>query len=94
MVSTGNFLRLPGDDTKDYLRIVHHREVATTKWECKFPLEVGRRIWKVFSSFLLLPFFSLLFTFYIENNNNKEDEGKEKSLSLPGDKPKEAFPKR
>jgi len=57
MVSTGNFLRLPGDDRKDYLRIVHHREVATTKWRSKFLLEIGKNIWRVFSSIIFLPFF-------------------------------------
>jgi len=58
MVSTGNVLRLLRDETKNYLKIMHHREVATTKWECKFPLEIEKRIWKVLSSFL-----SLLFIF-------------------------------
>jgi len=79
MVSTGSFLRLPGDDRKDYLRITYHREVATMKWTRKFPLEIEKRIWKVFSLFL----FSLFFLYYLFSIlkeiiiiRNKRGEGK------------------
>jgi hypothetical protein len=68
MVSTGNFLRLLGDDMKDYLRIIHHREGepqsgVNVRWRLRNRQEVSS-------------LFSLLFIFYIERNNNKGGEGK------------------
>jgi len=63
MVSTGNFLRLPGDDTKDYLRIIHHREGVTPQWRSKCPVEIEKPLVGILSFF---SFCSYLFIFYIE----------------------------
>jgi hypothetical protein len=60
MVSTGNFLRLPGDDRKDYLRIVYHWEVATTKWRSKCPVESGKPPGDILSFFFIIYFLSVL----------------------------------
>jgi len=56
MVSTGNFLRLPGDDMNDYLRIIHHREVATTKWRSKCPVEIEGPPGGILSFFFIIYF--------------------------------------
>jgi len=59
MGSTGNVLRLPTEEMMDYLRIAYYREVVTPKWKGKCPVEIEKPPGGV-------PFFSLLYIFYIE----------------------------